>query len=57
MEIKYIVDKKHKNADNLSRFSILAAAAWIAVKDVRKNSLKSFLKKQLQNDPLFGNIY
>jgi hypothetical protein len=57
MEIKYIADKKYKNADNLSRFSTLAATAWTAAKNVRKSSLKLLLKKQLQNDPLFGNIY
>jgi hypothetical protein len=45
MEIKYIVSKKYKNADSLSRLLTLAAAAWIAVKDVRKSSLKLFLKK------------
>jgi hypothetical protein len=57
MEIKYIADKKYKNINNLSRLLILAAAAWTAAKDVRKNSLKLSLKKQLQNNSLFGNIY
>jgi hypothetical protein len=57
MEIKYVADKEYKNANDFSRFFILAAAAWTAVKNVRKNSLKLPLKKQLQNDPLFGNIY
>jgi hypothetical protein len=45
MEIKYIADKKYKNADGLSHLSILAAAVWTAVKDVRKNFLKLPLKK------------
>jgi hypothetical protein len=57
MEIKYIADKKYKNADNLSRLPILAAAAWTAAKGVKKSSLKLPLKKQLQNDSFFGNIY
>jgi hypothetical protein len=57
MEIKHIAGKKHKNIDSLSRLLTLAAAAWTAVKNVKKNSLKLPLKKQLQNDPLFGNIY
>jgi hypothetical protein len=57
IEIKYIADKKYKNADNLSRLSILIAAVWIVIKNVRKNSLKLPLKKQLQNNPFFGNIY
>jgi hypothetical protein len=57
MEIKYVADKKYKNIDGFSRLLILAAAAWTAVKDVRKNFLKLFLIKQLQNDPFFGNIY
>jgi hypothetical protein len=57
MEIKYIAGKKYKNADGLLRFSILTAAAWIVAKNVRKNFLKLLLKKQLQNDPFFGNIY
>jgi hypothetical protein len=47
IEIKYIANKKYKNADNLSRLSILVAAAWTAVKDVRKNFLKLLLRKQL----------
>jgi hypothetical protein len=47
MEIKYVADKKYKNADGLSRFFILAAAAWTAIKNVRKSSLKLPLKKQL----------
>jgi hypothetical protein len=45
MEIKYITDKKYKNADNLSRLPTLAAAAWTAAKGVRKNFLKLSLKK------------
>jgi hypothetical protein len=45
MEIKYIADKKYKNADGLSRLFILIAAAWTAVKNVRKNFLKLPLKK------------
>jgi hypothetical protein len=57
MEIKYVAGKKYKNANNLSRLFTLAAAAWTTVKSVRKNSLKLLLKKQLQNDPLFENIY
>jgi hypothetical protein len=57
MEIKHIADKEYKNANNLSRFPILAAAAWTAAKNVKKSSLKLPLKNQLQNDPFFGNIY
>jgi hypothetical protein len=57
MEIKHVAGKKYKNADSFSRLSTLAAAAWTASKNVRKNSLKLLLKKQLQNDPLFVNIY
>jgi hypothetical protein len=45
MKIKYIADKEYKNIDNLSRLSILAAAAWIAVKNVKKSFLKLPLKK------------
>jgi hypothetical protein len=57
MEIKYIADKEYKNIDGFSRFFILAAAAWTAIKDVRKSFWKLPLKKQLQNDLFFGNIY
>jgi hypothetical protein len=57
MKIKYIAGKKYKNVNGLSRFPTLTAAAWTAIKGVRKNFLKLLLKKQLQNDPLFGNIY
>jgi hypothetical protein len=45
MEIKYIAGQEYKNADSLSRLPILAAAAWTAVKNVRKSSLKLLLKK------------
>jgi hypothetical protein len=57
IEIKYVTGKEYKNADGLLRLPTLAAATWIAVKDVRKNFLKLLLKKQLQNDLFFGNIY
>jgi hypothetical protein len=57
MEIKYIAGKEYKNADSFLRLLILTATAWIAAKDVKKSSLKLPLKKQLQNDSFFRNIY
>jgi hypothetical protein len=45
MEIKYIAGKKYKNANGFLRLPILAAAAWIAVKDVKKNFFETAFKE------------